>query len=240
MKIPKSLRESLRFSIGFVALLWIVHIFQFITTIDLGFLGVRPHTDYGLRGIILAPLIHDDFAHLISNSAPLLVLMTIIKMFYRRVAVRSFLMIYILTGAAVWLFARPVFHIGASGVVYGLVSFVFWSGVFRRNIKSIVLALIVTFLYSGFIWGVLPYQEGISWESHLFGAFAGIFVAYWYKEEIERDEEPKPLPDWATKEENPLEQPFFLDREVFNKTKEERRREAEQRRWENDSNSWFS
>jgi len=241
MKISNRLSESLKFSIYFVVLIWVVHLFQFFSTIDLGYLGIRPRMTFGLRGIIFAPLIHDnsDFAHIISNSAPMLVLMTLIKFFYRRVALRSFIMIYILTGLAVWLFARPVYHIGASGVVYGLVSFVFWTGIFRRNIKSIVLALIVTFLYSGFLWGVLPYQEGISWESHLFGAIAGIFTAYWYKEEIERDEVPEELPEWATKEENPLDQPFFLDRDIFNKTKEERLRDAQQQSKE-DNGSWFS
>lgn len=242
MKMTQRLNESLRFSISFVILLWVIHIFQFITTIDLGFLGVRPHTTFGLRGILFAPLIHDNdgFTHLISNSAPLLVLMTLIKLFYRRVAVRSFVMIYILTGLAVWLFARPVYHIGASGVVYGLVSFVFWSGIFRRNIKSVVLALIVTFLYSGFIWGVLPYQEGISWESHLFGGIAGIFTAYWYKEEIEADEAPKPPPSWELEKEDPLAQPFFLERDTFDLTKEERKRAEEERRRGGDEDSWVS
>lgn len=248
MKMTKRLSESLRFSLGFVILLWIIHIFQFITTIDLGYLGIRPHATYGLRGILFAPLLHDNegFTHLVSNSAPLLVLMTLIKLFYRRVALRSFLMIYVLTGLAVWIFARPVYHIGASGVVYGLVSFVFWSGIFRRNIKSVVLALIVTFLYSGFIWGVLPYQEGVSWESHLFGGLVGIFTAYWYKEEIEKDEEPRPLPAWATETADPLSQPYFLDRDTFNKTKEERRREAEEQarlraeRERDDKGGWFS
>lgn len=241
MKMSNRLSESLKFSIYFIILIWIVHLFQFFSTIDLGYLGIRPRATFGLRGILFAPLIHDnsDFAHIISNSAPMLVLMTLIKLFYRRVALRSFVMIYILTGLAVWLFARPVYHIGASGVVYGLVSFVFWTGIFRRNIKSIVLALIVTFLYSGFLWGILPYQEGISWESHLFGGIVGVFTAYWYKEEIEKDEVPEELPAWATEEVNPQDQPFFLNRDIFDKTKQERLREAEQSRKE-DNGSWFS
>lgn len=227
-KKPNRLVRSVKFSLGFIVVIWCVHLFQFVSTIDLGFLGVRPRVLYGLRGILFSPLIHGDFQHLISNSAPMIVLMTMIKFFYPRVAWRSFIMVYVLSGLAVWLLARPVFHIGASGVVYGLVSFVFWSGIFRRNIKSVVLALIVTFLYSGILAGVVPGQEGISWESHLLGGFVGIFVAYWYKEEIEKDEKPQPLPDWKLQEENPLDRPFFLDKDVFNKTKEQRRIEEEQ------------
>ena len=183
-----------------------------------------PREFFGLRGIVFAPLIHDDLRHLISNSAPIFLLAVMIMYFYRRVAVRSMLMIYLLTGVAVWLFGRRVFHIGASGVVYGLVSFVFWTGIFRRSLKSIILALIVTFLYSGYFLGILPNQEGISWESHLLGGLVGIFTAYWYKEEIEADEQKEP-PAWGNEPEN---QSFFLDRDVFEKTKEERERERQE------------
>jgi len=93
------------------------------------------------------------------------------------VGMTSFFMIYIITGFSVWLFGRSVYHIGASGVVYGLISFIFWSGVFRRNLKSIVLALIVIILYSGYLGGIVPNKEGISWESHLLGGIVGIVVA---------------------------------------------------------------
>ena len=215
--------RSLKFPLQFVALLWIVHAAQ-VLTFDFGFLGLFPRALFGLRGIVLAPLIHADWQHLISNSAPLLVLGSIIMVFYRRVAWRSMLMIYLLTGLAVWLFGRTVFHIGASGVVYGLLSFVFWSGVFRRNVKSIVLALIVLFLYSGLFLGILPNQEGISWESHLLGALMGIFTAYWYKEEIEQGENDRYVPSWEREPE--VEAPYFLDRDVFDLTKLERQQRA--------------
>ena len=215
--------RSLKFPLQFVALLWIIHLVQ-VLTFDFGFLGLFPRALFGLRGIILAPLIHADWQHLISNSAPLLVLGSIIVVFYRRVAWRSMLMIYLLTGLAVWLFGRTVFHIGASGVVYGLLSFVFWSGIFRRNVKSIVLALIVLFLYSGLFLGILPNQEGISWESHLLGAFMGIFTAYWYKEEIEQGENDRYIPSWELEPEQ--EVPYFLDRDVFDLTKLERQQRA--------------
>jgi len=219
--------SSLKLPFQFLVLMWGVHFIQFITQTDFGTFGIYPRTTFGLRGILFAPLIHANIQHLISNSAPLFLLAVLILYFYPRVAVRSLAMIYVLTGVAVWLFARNVFHIGASGVVYGLVSFVFWSGIFRRNLKSIILAIIVTFLYSSLFLGILPNQQGISWESHLLGGLAGIITAYWYKEEIEADENP----EHAKLEEQEQEQSFFLNRDVFEKTKTERSREQQERGW---------
>ncbi|MCP3927965.1 MAG: rhomboid family intramembrane serine protease [Bacteroidetes bacterium] len=231
---PNRFMQSFSFPLKFLALIWGIHILQFITRIDLGYLGVYPKRLFGLKGVIFSPLIHADFHHLISNSVPLLALTVMIMFFYRKVAIKSFFMIYVLTGLAVWIFARQVFHIGASGVVYGLVSFVFWNGIFRKNLKSIILALIVTVLYSGYFAGILPNQEGISWESHLLGGLVGIFVSYWYKEDIEKDEKPTKY-SWEEEEES-TKQPYFLDRDVFEKTKEERLREKN----ENPLSDWFS
>ncbi|MCC6725662.1 MAG: rhomboid family intramembrane serine protease [Saprospiraceae bacterium] len=213
--------RSLRLPLKFMAVMWGVFMVEVIFDLDFGAYGVFPREVLGLRGILFAPLVHDNFQHLISNSAPMFVLSFIIMYFYRRVAFRSIMMIYLLTGFAVWLFARKVFHIGASGVVYGLLSFVFWSGIFRRSLKSIILALIVTVLYSGYLGGILPNQEGISWESHLLGALVGVFTAYWYKEEIEADEKAQP-PSWEGEN---SEASFFLNRDVFDKTKAEREAE---------------
>ena len=225
-----------RFPIYLLLIMWVIQVFQYFTGTNLGFLGIFPKKLYGLKGILFAPLIHDhaDFQHIIANSPPFFFLTTMLLFFYRKVAYRSFAMIYILTGLAVWLFGRShVYHIGASGVVYGLVAFVFWSGIFRRSLQSIVLALIVTFLYSGYFMGILPNQEGVSWESHLLGGLIGIFTAYWYKSEIEQSEEPK-KPSWEIEGEQQKE--FFLPRDAFEKTRAERQREQE----EKNNGGWFS
>jgi len=176
-------------------------------------------------------LIHGDFSHLTNNSIPFFVLGTMMIFFYRKVAISSFFMIYFITGIAVWLLARERYHIGLSGVVFGLVTFVMSNGFFRRNIKSIVLALIVFLLYSGMLAGVFPMKEGISWESHLYGAIAGIFTAYYFKEETEVDEKAP----FANDESDENSDSYFLPRDIFEKTKEERRKEAE----DNDD-GWFS
>jgi hypothetical protein len=120
-----------------------------------------------------------------------------------------------------------VFHIGLSYVVYGLVSFVFWTGIFRRSIRSIVLALIVLTLYSGMFLGVLPTEEvvtkNISWESHLLGGIIGIFTAYFFKEELEESERDAPSVINTEKQ-------YYFSEDIFEKTKEERIREAEEER----------
>lgn len=215
--------EALKFSGTVVTVLWCIHIYSFITGIRLVHWGVFPREWDGITGIISAPLVHGSWEHLVSNSAPLLVSLTIIHYFYKRVAVSSFFLIYFLTGAAVWMFGRSVYHIGASGVVYGLIAFIFWSGVFRRNIKSIVLALIVTILYVGYLEGIVPFQEGISWESHLLGLITGIIIAFFLKGVIEKDEIPRD--PWA--DEYAQEAEFFLPRDTFEKTLEERNIEKE-------------
>jgi membrane associated rhomboid family serine protease len=214
MNTARQFKDSLTFPLVFLGVIWVIHFLKTFLSLNLVQFGIYPRVTQGLKGIFFSPVIHSDWHHLISNSVPLLVLSILIFFFYSRVAVRSFILIYILTGLAVWLFGRRVFHIGASGVVYGLLAFVFWSGIFRRSIKSIVLALIVLFLYSGYFLGVLPNQEGISWESHLLGALSGIFTAFWYKNEIEADEIPD-KPSWEDEEPEPPR--FFLDRDVFNK-----------------------
>lgn len=196
----------------------------------LGVFGVFPREMNGLPGILTAPLIHGSFQHLFSNVLTLFTLMVVIMLFYPRVAFSSFFMIYLLTGISVWLLARSVFHIGASGVVYGLISFIFWLGVFRRSLKSIVLALVMIIMYAGYFEGILPNQPGISWESHLLGGLVGIVVAFLKKSEIEDDEIEKRY-DWEDEEEK--KEPF-LPPDVFDKTKEERARESYYDYWNKD------
>lgn len=208
----KRLGWSLKKAFQIILILWIIHLVQVaMGTSFYQYGGLFPREISGLKGILLSPLLHGDFMHLISNSAPLFVLTTIILFFYTSVAYRSIFLIYILTGLTVWIFGRPVFHIGASGVVYGMVAFVFWNGIFLRNIKSIALSLIVAVLYSGMFYGVLPNDEGISWESHLLGALVGIAVAYMVKRRLKREYiSSQPAVFDADEPAKP-----FLDRDVF-------------------------
>lgn len=211
--------RRLSFPIGFVGLLWAIHLFQEVSGVDLRRLGVFPRYFDGLPGILTSPLIHGSWEHLFYNSISFLILGAVIFWFYPRIALKSFVWLYLLSGLGVWIFAEPnSFHIGASGVVYGMVSLVFWNGVFRRNLKSVVLALIVLVLYAGFFEGIVPGKDGISWESHLLGGIAGIVLAWIYRHDIEEDE--IPVPEEMEEEE---EKEYFLPRDAFDMTLEERR-----------------
>jgi membrane associated rhomboid family serine protease len=161
--------------------MWVAHLISLLLKEDFSRMGLLPRNLVGLLGIITSPLIHADFAHLISNTIPLIILGWIIFSSYPKLSYLLFVFIYFLTGLLVWIFARQVYHIGASGVVYGFVSFLFFSGIFRRDNKSIALALVVTFLYGGLVWGMIPGLKGISWESHLFGAITGLIAAYLFR-----------------------------------------------------------
>jgi membrane associated rhomboid family serine protease len=135
----------------------------------------------GLTGILLAPLMHGGFAHLLANSLPLVILGTTMLYLYPHAALRVLPTVYLGSGAAVWLFARDSSHIGASGLVYGLVSFIFLSGLLRRDRRAIGASLLVCFLYGSSVWGVLPLEAGVSWETHLAAAILGTALAFVFR-----------------------------------------------------------
>ena len=177
----KKLRRSIIFSVGFISLLWFVRFYEMGTDSDLSFLGILPRTLKGSVGIITSPLIHGNFTHLLSNTFPLMLLTAGVVYFYDKIAIQILTIIYLLTGIWVWIVAREAYHIGASGLVYGLVTFLFFSGVFRKDASSVALSLIVVFLYGGMIYGLFPTNTGVSYESHIVGAITGIIIAFYYR-----------------------------------------------------------
>jgi membrane associated rhomboid family serine protease len=164
--------------LAFVALLWALKVLEVAAGLDLVPFGVFPRRLSGLGGVLLAPLIHGSWSHLVANSAPLLVLGTAVLYGYPRSARIVLPVVYLGAGLAVWLFARPSFHVGASGLGFGLLSFVFTIGVLRWERQAIALAMIVSFLYGSMIWGIFPYDASVSWETHLSGALIGIVLAF--------------------------------------------------------------
>jgi membrane associated rhomboid family serine protease len=161
----------------FIAFCWLVKLGEIVFHFNLIELGIFPRQIWGLPGIFFTPLIHADFSHLISNSLPLIFLATGIFYYYKTSSLKIILLIYFITGILIWLFARSAYHIGASGLIYGFASFLFFSGIIRRDTGAIALSLIVTFLYGGMIWGLLPLDKYISWEAHLFGGIVGFILS---------------------------------------------------------------
>lgn len=173
---------SLIIPLLFIIIIWMVKISEVLLGIDLSFLGIYPLKAKGLIGIITAPLIHSDFEHLTANSIPILILGTGLFYFYNKIALRVFLLSYLIANIWIWFGARQAYHIGASGIVYSFASFLFFSGVIQRNVRLMAISLLVVFLYGSMIWGVLPIQPHISWESHLMGAIAGMVLAFYYRQ----------------------------------------------------------
>lgn len=214
MQNSKEFFRKLFVPLTFPLFLWVIYLVTYLLDIPTYKLGILPRNINGLIGIFTSPLIHGGFSHLISNTAPLIVMGLGIYYFYPKVAYKVFAIIYLGTGILVWLFARDVYHIGASGIIYGFVSFLFFSGIFRKDNRSIALALVVIFLYGGLIWGVLPVERGVSWESHLSGAIIGIMASF-----IFRKVDPPKKYDWENEESdtpvNKLEVSYDADKNKF-------------------------
>jgi membrane associated rhomboid family serine protease len=170
-------RLATRLALGFVALIWLIALLNWALGLSPGIFGVRPREWAGLAGVLLAPLMHSGFEHLIANTPPLLVAGTAMLYLYPASALRVLPAIYLGPGLAVWLFARGGVHLGASGLVYGLVSYIFVAGLIRRDRRAIAAALLVAFMYGALVWGILPIERGVSWETHLAAALIGVGLA---------------------------------------------------------------
>jgi len=177
----KKFINSLKFPILFVFFISAIEILSYVFDLNLVQLGILPRNFSGLIGIFTAPLIHSNLEHLYSNVIPVFVLGVSILYFYPISSKKVSLIIYFCTNILVWLFARENYHIGASGFVYGLFSYLFFSGIFRKDKRAITLSLLTIFIYGGLVYGIFPIKQGVSWESHLFGFIIGIFTAYFFR-----------------------------------------------------------
>lgn len=166
----------------FAGLLALIGLLSYLTEADLAWLGVLPRNFFGLVGIVTSPLVHGDLLHLLSNAFPLVLLSGFILFLHRRVATRVFLLVYLLSGSLTWLIGRQAYHVGASGVVYGLAGFLLFNGFLRHNRSAMAVSLAVLFLYSGLFYGLFPNEERVSWEGHVAGLLSGLVAAILYGE----------------------------------------------------------
>jgi len=178
-----------------VIILWLILLLQSFSLIPKECFGIRPRVWRQAWGIFTAPFFHSGVKHLIANTLPLWILGAAVGIFYGKIAVRVWLYIYLASGFWLWVMGRPGCHIGASGLIYGLAFFLFFAGVLSRDRRALALSLIVAFLYGSIVWGVLPGQEGVSWEGHLLGALAGVVTALLMRKPIRdlyREGSPEP------------------------------------------------
>jgi len=205
------LRRSIYTTLLFVLIIWLVKIIEFAFDFDFSEFGILPRTLRGSVGIITAPLVHGDVFHLLSNTFPIIVLGVGLFYFYDRIALSVVVLIYLITGFWVWIAARDAYHVGASGLVYGLLTFLLFSGFFRKDSRTLAISFIVLFLYGTTLFtGVLPSEPTVSWESHLMGAIAGLFCAIYFKgskSSFDKEPEVEPVVESETP---PLEVPKYL------------------------------
>lgn len=233
----RNLRNMVRWPLFLLVLMWVVFVVDtYLTGGSLSFwYGLRPNEIVGLWGILASPLLHGSWGHLLSNSLPFVSLSAMLIFFYPRLWPRILATLWLGAGALLWttggflnavidLNTRTEVHIGMSGVIYALAAFLAFSGIFRRDFRAVVVALIVLFYYGGMAAGVLPGQEGVSWEGHLTGGVMGLLAAWLFRNDLEAHEVAKRNADLARRA--PREKEHFLRADAFTKTKAERAAEA--------------
>ncbi len=186
--LKKQILATAFYPLIFMGLCWLIFIFDQIFSLQLFTFGILPRTVIGLRGILFSPLLHANLEHILSNTLPILVLGSLFFYFYKKIAKPAIVWIWLISGLWLWIGGRnsqdsPTLHAGASILIYGLATFLFFSGVFRKNLRLMIVSALVVFLYGSIMWGVLPLKQEMSWEGHLSGALAGLLVAYNYRKE---------------------------------------------------------
>ncbi|MCK0160645.1 rhomboid family intramembrane serine protease [Allomuricauda sp. F6463D] len=158
--------------------IWTVFWIEIQFSVNLNDYGIYPRRLSGLKGVLFSPFIHGSLSHLYNNTIPLAVLMAFLVYFYRSAALKVLLLGTLVSGLLTWAIARPSYHIGASGVIYLLASFIFFKGVLAKNYRLVALSLVVVFIYGSMIWYIFPVKDGISWEGHLAGFLTGLVLAF--------------------------------------------------------------
>lgn len=180
------LKRAVEYSFAFVAVFWVVQVIKYLTGSTFVGLGILPRSVDGLLGVVTAPLIHGDFEHLMANTLPFFFLSCLLFIFYEKRASLYLFLIWITAGLFTWIIGRYASHIGASGVIYGLASFLVFGGIFSKNWKLILVSILVLVFYSGLIWGIFPTESHVSWEGHLAGALSGLLWAFLCRKTLQR------------------------------------------------------
>ncbi|MDM9631093.1 rhomboid family intramembrane serine protease [Robiginitalea aurantiaca] len=157
--------------------IWLVYYMELRLGVNLNNWGIYPRTPIGLRGIVFSPWIHGSLEHLYNNSIPLAVLTAALFYFYRSIAWKTLFLGVLFSGLITWGIGRTSYHIGASGLIYVLASFIFFKGIFTKYYRLVALSLGVVFVYGGMLWYIFPVLDGMSWEGHLGGFLTGLILA---------------------------------------------------------------
>ncbi|MCD6066374.1 MAG: putative rane protein [Bacteroidetes bacterium] len=247
--------NSSLFPLLFLLVTWAVFYYDQQYKLSLYRFGLTPMSLSGLSGILFTPILHADLRHILSNTFPMLILGTMLFYYYKEIAYKVFFIIYFGSSALVWLLSdllrgeHTSYHIGASGVVYGLAGFLFFSGIIRKNRMLFGVSLLVTFLYGTVIWGIFPVEfqraihiigkrDNVSWEGHLFGFLVGTSLAWLYKKQGIQ----KPEYSWDVNNDTDVDEsnPYWLVDENGNPLKKNTGEEKDAEVYRNTSDNPFT
>ena len=191
-------------AIVWVALIWLAFAVGQAGLFDgsLSRLGIMPREAVGLKGVLFSPFLHSSLSHVWSNTLPLLILIWFLFYFYSKIALSAFIYLWLTSGLITWAIGRGAYHVGASGLVFALLFFLFFSGLVRKYIPLVAVSLVVAFIYGSTVWSIFPVTEWIdatiSWEGHLSGAISGLIFALVFRKEGPQ----KPVHIWEEEEED--------------------------------------
>ncbi|SMC64343.1 rhomboid family intramembrane serine protease [Cellulophaga tyrosinoxydans] len=186
-------------------LIWTIYLIEIRFGLNFNNYGILPRTLKGLRGVIFSPFIHGSAKHLFNNTVPLAVLSAALLYFYRKNAFTVIVFGVMVSGILTWLIGRESYHIGASGLIYVLASFIFFKGIFSKYYRMVALSLVVVFIYGSMLWYIFPVKDEISWEGHLSGFLVGLIFAYFLKTPMPEIK----LYDWQREDFNEEEDEFL-------------------------------
>lgn len=170
-------------SVFFLAIAWSVFLMDEYLGYNVTRFGIYPRETSGLLGILTMHFVHGDLSHIWHNTLAFLVLNTFVFYFYRSISIQTFFFIFFISGITLWLIGRPTYHIGASMLLYGQFSFLFFSGLIRKNQQMLRVALVVALYYGSLVWYLFPVDPRVSWEGHLAGFLAGIAAAFLFRKQ---------------------------------------------------------
>ncbi|WP_435623254.1 rhomboid family intramembrane serine protease [Flagellimonas sp.] len=200
--------------------IWVVYWAEVRFGVNFNHWGVRPRTFSGLKGVFFSPFIHSSVEHLYNNTIPLAVLTFFLFLFYKKVAFRVLLLGVLGSGVLTWVIGRPSYHIGASGLIYVLASFIFFKGIFTEHYRLVALSLIVVFVYGSMIWYIFPVKDGISWEGHLSGFIMGLLLALYLNVDVPKEKKYDWEKDDFDEENDPFLRHFDADGNFVGETEQ--------------------